>query len=134
MRKCILIFCSLIFISGPAFSQLNLEIEISGIINDKGKIMLQLYDGKETTVNQAMGDIKDNKCMLSFKNLKAGKYAIRYFHDENGNGELDTNAFGIPKEGYGFSNNAKGSFGPPAFEKWIFDLNENKKLALKINN
>jgi len=134
MRKCILIFCSLVFISGPAFSQLNLEIEISGIINDKGKIMLQLYDGKETTVNQAMGDIKDNKCMLSFKNLKAGKYAIRYFHDENGNGELDTNAFGIPKEGYGFSNNAKGSFGPPAFEKWIFDLNENKKLALKINN
>ena len=134
MRKCILIFCSLVFISGPAFSQLNLEIEISGIINDKGKIMLQLYDGKETTVNQAMGDIKDNKCMLSFKDLKAGKYAIRYFHDENGNGELDTNAFGIPKEGYGFSNNAKGSFGPPAFEKWIFDLNENKKLALKITN
>jgi len=134
MRKFIMTFCCLFLISGYAFSQLNLDIEITGIKNDKGKIMLQLYDGKEATVDQAMSDIKEKKCLLSFKNLKPGKYAIRYFHDENGNGELDTNTFGIPKEGYGFSNNAKGSFGPPAFEKWIFDLNENKKLVLKINN
>jgi uncharacterized protein (DUF2141 family) len=134
MKKLIMTFCSLILISGYAFSQLNLDIEISGIKSDKGKIMLQLYDGKESTLDQAIGDIKENKCLLSFKNLKPGKYAIRYFHDENGNGKLDTNTFGIPKEGYGFSNNAKGSFGPPAFEKWIFDLNENKKLSLKITN
>jgi len=134
MKKLILICFGLVILSCYSYSQLTLDIEITGIKNDEGKIMLQLYDGKETTVNQAMGDIKDKKCSVSFKNLKPGKYAIRYFHDENGNGELDTNTFGIPKEGYGFSNNAKGSFGPPAFEKWIFDLNENKKLALKINN
>ena len=34
----------------------------------------------------------------------------------------------IPKEGYGFSNNAKGTFGPPAFEKTIFEINENTVL------
>jgi uncharacterized protein (DUF2141 family) len=134
MKKLILTGFGIFLISGYSFSQLNLDIEITGIKNDVGKIMLQLLDGKEVTVNQAMGDIKDGKSTISIRDLKPGKYAIRYFHDENSNGKLDTNTFGIPKEGYGFSNNAKGSFGPPAFEKWIFDLTENKKLALKINN
>jgi len=134
MKKLILTGFVILFISSYSFSQLNLDIEITGIKNDEGKIMLQLFDGKEVTVNQAVGDIKDNKCSVSFKNLKPGKYAIRYFHDENENGNLDTNTFGIPKEGYGFSNNAKGTFGPPPFEKWIFDLIENKKMELKINN
>ena len=34
----------------------------------------------------------------------------------------------VPKEGYGFSNNARGSFGPPAFEQWIFEINDHKKM------
>ncbi len=134
MKKLILTGFGIFLISGYSFSQLNLDIEITGIKNDDGKIMLELLDEKKVTVNQAMGDIKDRMCSISFKNLKPGKYAFRYFHDENGNGKLDTNTFGIPKEGYGFSNNAKGTFGPPSFEKWIFELNESKKLALKITN
>jgi Uncharacterized protein conserved in bacteria (DUF2141) len=40
--------------------------------------------------------------------------------DENGNGVLDKNFFGVPVEGYGFSNDARGSMGPPAFEKAAF--------------
>lgn len=44
------------------------------------------------------------------------------FHDANGNGRLDSNRLGIPVGGIGFSNNATGSFGPPAFEKAAFDL------------
>ena len=51
-----------------------------------------------------------------------GKYAFRFFHDENSNGKLGTNWLGIPNEGFGFSNNAKGTFGPPAFEKTVFVL------------
>jgi uncharacterized protein (DUF2141 family) len=37
-----------------------------------------------------------------FSDIKPGNYAIAVIHDENRNGELDTNMFGIPKEGYGF--------------------------------
>jgi len=121
----------LIMISNFTFSQYTLEIDIAEIKNDAGNIMLQLFDEKENVLDQQMGAIKDKKCTITFKDLKPGKYAIRYFHDENINGELDTNAFGIPKEGYGFSNNATGTFGPPPFEKWIFELKENKKLSLK---
>ena len=47
--------------------------------------------------------------------LPIGTYAIGVFHDVNGNNSLDTNFLGIPKEQYGFGNDATGSFGPPSF-------------------
>lgn len=48
--------------------------------------------------------------------IPAGQYAIGVFHDVNANNSLDTNFFGVPKEQYGFSNNATGNFGPPSFD------------------
>jgi uncharacterized protein (DUF2141 family) len=93
--------------------------------------MLQLFDEKENIVTQQMSDIMDNQCIFSIKNIKPGKYAIRYYHDENLNGKLDTNLVGKPTEGYGFSNNVTGKFGPPPFEKWLLELNGDKKIELK---
>ena len=49
--------------------------------------------------------------------LPTGTYAIGVFHDVNGNNSLDTNFLGIPKEQYGFGNDATGSFGPPSFDE-----------------
>lgn len=54
--------------------------------------------------------------------LPAGTYAVRVFHDVDGDGRLGTNGFGIPVEPYGFSNDAKGMMGPPAFEAAAFTL------------
>ena len=48
--------------------------------------------------------------------LPAGTYAIGIFHDANLNNRLDNFFFGIPREQYGFSNNARGFMGPPSFE------------------
>jgi uncharacterized protein (DUF2141 family) len=63
-----------------------------------------------------MTKAKQGIVSVTFNNLEAGEYAIRYFHDENDNGKLEQNLFGMPVEGYGFSNNAKANFGPAAFE------------------
>ena len=52
---------------------------------------------------------------LHFTGLAPGTYAIALFHDANGNGRLDTR-FGIPVEGFGFSNNPRLRFGPPGFD------------------
>lgn len=54
------------------------------------------------------------KIKVTLHDLPAGDYAIKLFHDENDNGELDSNLLGLPQEGYGFSNNA-GAFGPASF-------------------
>ena len=55
--------------------------------------------------------------------LPTGTYAIGIFHDVNLNNKMDNNFFGIPKEQYGFSNNARALFGPPNFEDASFALN-----------
>ena len=130
-RVCIFIFlfCSL---QAKLFSQNLLEIEVTGIRNEKGEILLQLYDSQHVLVAQNKAKPENGKCSMKFENLKPGKYAIRYFHDENLSGKLEVNMIGIPKEGFGYSNNAAAVMGPPSFEKWIFDLNGNKKLHLTI--
>ena len=55
--------------------------------------------------------------------LPPDTYAIGIFHDVNLNNKMDNNFFGIPKEQYGFSNNARAFFGPPSFEAAAFELN-----------
>lgn len=127
-----LIFCAfLTIISHNSFSQNTLTIEVIELRNNTGNILLQLFDEKEKVITREISSINDKKCVLTIKNLKPGKYAVRYFHDENINGKMDTNMVGKPVEGYGFSNNVIGKFGPPTFEKWLFDLTADKKISLK---
>ncbi|MBN1250670.1 MAG: DUF2141 domain-containing protein, partial [Bacteroidales bacterium] len=77
--------------------------------------------------------IINKQCVFIINNLKSGKYSIIYFHDENENEKLDTNWLGIPREGYGFSNNASSKFGPPPIKDRLFDINKNIKIILTIN-
>ncbi len=131
MYRIFVILSAFLLISNTLLSQGNLEIEISEIKNNVGKIMLQLLDSDQKVVSQFMGEIKDNKCSISVRNINPGKYAIRYFHDENLNGKMETNLVGKPTEGYGFSNNVIGKFGAPPFEKWLFEIKSDTKITLK---
>ena len=131
MNRFTVIFISLFCISNISFSQYKLDIEIINIRNNTGKIMLQLFDENEKIIAQEQSPIKENQCLISFTDLKPGKYAVRYYHDENLNGKMETNLVGKPVEGYGFSNNVIGKFGPPPFAKWLFELNSDKKIILK---
>lgn len=125
-----IIFCLTWFVNA-AFSQFRLDIEITDIRSDKGKIMLQLLDSHKNVIDSLKGEIKGNKCSFSINGLAPGKYGVRYYHDENNNGKMETNFVHKPTEGYGFSNNVTGKFGPPPFEKWVFDLDADKKIMLK---
>jgi uncharacterized protein (DUF2141 family) len=58
--------------------------------------------------------------------LPYGQYAVAIIHDENGNGRLDTFA-GIPREGFGFSRDASGRFGPPRFAAASFAVEQEAK-------
>ena len=129
-RLVVFIFC-LICISGSSFSQFRLNIEILELRNNNGNIMLQLFDSTQKVLTQEKCIIIDNKSSFSVPNLRPGKYAVRYYHDENMNGKMETNLVGKPTEGYGFSNNVIGKFGPPSFDKWLFEVNEDKKIVLK---
>lgn len=129
-KSVVFIFC-MICISKSSFSQFRLDIEIRELRNNNGNIMLQLFDSTQKVLTLEKCIIKDNKSSISVPDLSPGKYAVRYYHDENMNGKMETNLVGKPTEGYGFSNNVTGKLGPPPFEKWLFEVNGNKKIVLK---
>jgi uncharacterized protein (DUF2141 family) len=114
-------------------AQSSLTVEIVNLESNKGVVIVDLLDTNEETVMDKTSEIKDNTCTIVYKDLEDGTYAIRYFHDENNNEELDTNFIGIPKEGFGFSNDAFGKFGPKKFKEWLFEVQGDTKLQITTN-
>ena len=64
--------------------------------------------------------VRKAQALCTFEDIPPGRYAIAVVHDENMNGKLDTSRFGIPTEGYGFSNDARALLGPPSFSAASF--------------
>lgn len=117
----------------------SLTVNISNIEHNDGKIFLLLFnkaEGFPGKRNKALKDyildINENKSSVVIDSLEYGQYALSLFHDENKNGRLDTNWIGIPNEGLGMSNNAKGSFGPPKFEDAAFIV-EQDSVKIEID-
>ena len=51
-----------------------------------------------------------------------GTYALGAYHDENGNGRLDTNFIGYPVEGYALSNGIRAVVSRPRFTDAAFTV------------
>jgi len=124
----------LLLTSVCAKAQYKLEIEIVNLSSDKGVVQLELLDENQKSMLGKKGSIENKRCIITIDNLPASKYAVRYIHDENSNDKLDTNWMGIPSEGYGFSNNAYGSFGPKSFDEWLFEVKSDTRIVMKIKN
>ena len=114
-------------------AQSSLTVEIVGLENNKGVVIVALIDKHEKDVMDQTCKIKDHKCTYTFNDVKHDQYAIRFFHDENQNEELDTNFLRIPKEGFGFSNDAMGKFGPKDFSEWLFEVSGETKVRMTAN-
>lgn len=118
------------------FAQYRVEIAIRGIEEVKGSVLVAVYNNEASFMKKHLASKKvkvtDKEVILVFENVKPGEYAISTFHDENDNNKLDSNFVGIPKELYGFSNDAKGSFGPPSFEKAKVKIDSDKKLVITL--
>lgn len=112
----------------------NLIIEITELKSNDGKVMIEILDKDQNSVAYSKGIIVDNQSIVEFKDLNAGTYAVQYYHDENNNEKMDTGTFGIPLEGYGFSNDARGFMGPPDFEDELFSLEKNTTMVLETKN
>lgn len=113
----------------------DITVSVTNIKNNKGTIFLALYNTEDTFLNRGIkafrATIHENSCEVKFENMPDGEYAVSIYHDENGNNKLDTGMFGIPKEDYGCSNNAKGLFGPPKWTDAKFTL-QNQSITKTI--
>jgi len=115
-----------------------IQLEITGIKNNTGFIQVAVFksdtDFDKDIFIKVIAVPASSEVQVSIPNLEVGKYAIAVYHDENKNQKLDKNFVGIPKEGYGFSNNAVGKLGPPKFSETSFSLDTNlKKLSIRMN-
>lgn len=119
----------------PVCAQGTLYVEVSGIKTVEGTIRVGLFKTEEDFLKNAFQgevvQVAGDTALVVFKNLPAGNYAVSVIHDENANGKLDSNFFGIPNEGVGFSNNATGTFGPPSFDKAMIVWKE-KDMTVSI--
>jgi len=140
----LLIFLLLFFAgASPAVSEStgNLIINISGFPSSDGFAMVALHNSEESyeggeasAIAKTKIMVVDRRVQVVFTNLPYGWYGVSLYHDENGNGQMDKNAMGIPKEAYGFSNNAKGLFGRPNYKDVMFQLNSaEKQIAINLD-
>ncbi|GJJ01438.1 hypothetical protein RugamoR64_19760 [Duganella rhizosphaerae] len=112
----------------------SVTIKLSGVAGSKGMVMAALCD-KATFLKRCpyMQTVAASPVVnLKFEGVKPGVYAAMLFHDENGNGEFDRSPSGMPLEGYAFSRNAKGNYGPPSFEAAAVEVKAGK-AALDID-
>ena len=141
MIKFIFLIMSLLFYVTGFTQTSNIDITISEIKNKKGLIRGSLFtqdDGFPNDHQKALRsismEITDLQLNFDIADLPIGEYALAILHDENENGKMDFNFLRMPKEGYGVSNNAKSSFGPPNFKDAKFLLSpDTLPLEIKMN-
>ena len=135
------LLCVLFMVLSPMMLfAVDVTFVIEGMKNDSGAVIVGIYNSSETFPKKGKhvtGCISKHKLggksVVVVCKVDSGTYAAAAFHDENNNSELDTNFIGIPKEIYGFSNNARGTVGPPDFDKASFKVGtENIELNIQL--
>ena len=123
MKSGILILASLALAAPVEAATLNLKVEG---LKPKGELMILLFDaeGKWNAKTGAVREIKRRvsagTTQIQVEGLGAGQYGAMVFQDLNLDGKMNFNLVGMPMEPYGFSNNSRGMFGPPAWGKAAF--------------
>lgn len=119
----------------------KLTVVVNGIRHQKGEICFRVYANEKgfpmsdtSEVQSGCTRITGKSLTKHFYGLKPGKYAVAIVDDQNGNHKLDTDFFGIPKEGFGISNNPTVSIqtGTPKFNKSSFTVNKDTTINISV--
>lgn len=119
----------------PSDSTGVLTVRVVGLESDEGTVRIELDSaqsyGRDASVRLAELPIQNRTARWTLDDVPYGTYAVALYHDQNDNDELDTNFLGRPQEAYGFSNDARGTMGPPDFEEAAFTL-DGDSLSLTV--
>jgi uncharacterized protein (DUF2141 family) len=116
----------------------DLTVNITNIKEKQGSLRVAVYNSvkgfpeNEPRLAARVLKLTNTDLNVSFKDLSAGRYAVAVMQDQNDNGVLDRNFFGIPSEPYGFSQQPSGKSGQPTFNQAAFELNANKEITVKL--
>ncbi|GAA5525458.1 hypothetical protein Maes01_02028 [Microbulbifer aestuariivivens] len=118
-------------------SSATVKLTVSNIQSQVGSLFISVYDSKDTflgdtkVLDQEVGLEGVQDGILSVEiSLPYGAYAISVHHDNNANGEMDSNFVGIPNEPVGLSNGHVPRFGPPRFSKAVIEISQPQQEEL----
>lgn len=116
-----------------------MHVLVKNLSNARGAVYIAVYNNEKDYMKnrfaEAVGEVSSPDELLVKIDVLPGTYAVTIFHDLNGDGELNTNFLGIPKEPYGFSNNPRIRFGPPNFKEASFEFKEKGQIVeIHLNN
>ena len=115
--------CIVLFVVAVSNGQNKVVVNVSNFENNKGVCIVCLYDnakaysGKGEPMKCVTVSISNKTASASFEDITAGTYAVSVIHDANNNKKFDTNFLGIPKEGYGASQNKLPFAAAPKFDE-----------------
>ncbi len=120
----------------------SVNVKIQNISNNTGVIACAIFESEEGfpkkflkfATKVMITQITGKDASFEFSDILPGNYAIAVIHDENYNGELDTNWLGIPKEGYGFSSGAEVTLSAPSFSDAVFSYDGGHlQMSISLN-
>jgi len=116
-----------------------LDVHIQNIRNTKGQLCIAVFtdeagfkDEKTYWETKCHKTLIINGCFELKIELKPGKYGVSVLDDKNWNGKMEYNLFGIPREGFGFSNYYQRGICRPIFEDFSFILEKNETKSINI--
>jgi len=135
---------TLILLPGMSANADELIVRVDNI-KEAGEIHIAIYDSAEAFeadrgekggaapgITQGTIEMVEPGSVTYRYELPPGTYAIGIFHDANLNNRLDNYFFGVPREQYGFSNNARGFMGPPSFEDAAFSVEGKTEISISL--
>ncbi len=124
-------------VAAPAAAE-TLVVQVQGVRSSTGQIVVGVHDpsgGFPSRWSRALRVARvpagRGPIVVTFENMPVGRYAVIAVHDEDADGEMTKNLVGIPKEGYGTSNNPT-FLGPPRFGPAAFRLEGTVRLTIKV--
>lgn len=122
-KKIVGISCILLALAGgrSIAQQIQITVIVKNIKTDEGDVLLAVYNSDKTFLKEKYRTetvkAKKGEVTIILKGIPPGEYAFAVVHDQDGNGKFNSNWFGMPIEGFGFSNDARGFMGAPSFTK-----------------
>ncbi len=113
---------ALLLTAGP-LTAAELRVEVGGLHNSVGLVRVALFRTpgdfakEEGVYREAVVPAVVPAATLVFTDIPPGIYGLAAFHDENADGKFDRGFLGIPREGYGFGNDAPVLLDAPPFEQ-----------------
>lgn len=127
----------LVAVHAAAADSAVLAVKVVGVVAGQGQVNVSLFESPATYLKQPLLERRQragdgDTVVVSIEGLTPGDYAVSVFYDLDGDGEMATRMFGIPKEPVGFSNDARGKFGPAKWKDSHFTLDGDLQITVNL--